>query len=96
MKVELREKEKTLVVAQEQSAALLQDITASTSKAEKKKSEVQAVKDSLAAEAELIAADKQAVEDDLAAAKPALDDAEAALSAITAKDISMLKASSGA
>eukprot|EP00966_Prymnesium_polylepis_P080457 1864171-Prymnesium_polylepis.1 len=52
MKVELREKEKTLVVAQEQSAILLQDITASTAKAEKKKSEVQAVKDTLAGEAE--------------------------------------------
>ena len=34
---ELREKEKTLAVAQDKSAAMLQDITASTAKAEKKK-----------------------------------------------------------
>lgn len=91
MKVELREKEKTLVVAQEQSGLLLQDITNSTSKAEKKKTEVQLVKDTLASEADVIAEDKRVVEEDLAAAKPALDEAEAALSAITAKDISMLK-----
>ena len=70
---------------------MLQDITASTSKAEKKKSEVQAVKDTLASEREVIAEDKRIVEEDLMAAKPALDEAEAALSAITQKDIIMLK-----
>ena len=52
---------------------------------------MQAVKDTLAAEASVIAEDKAVVEADLAAAKPALDEAEAALSAITGKDIAMLK-----
>jgi len=52
---------------------------------------VQAVKDTLSVEAAAIAADKEAVESDLLAAKPALDEAEAALGAITAKDIGMLK-----
>ena len=91
MKVELKEKEKTLVVAQEKSAVLLQEITASTAKAEKKKAEVQAVKDTLATEAEVIAQQKDVVERDLEAAKPMLAEAENALSAITAKDIGLLK-----
>ena len=68
------------------------EITTSTARAEKKKAEVQSVKDMLAGEAEVIGEDKRAVEEDLLAAKPALDEAEAALSAITAKDIGMLKA----
>jgi len=91
MKIELKDKEKTLVVAQEKSAVLLQEITASTAKAEKKKAEVQAVKDTLAGEAEVISSQKDSVEQDLLAAKPALDDAENALKAITAKDIGLLK-----
>ena len=91
MKIELKEKEKTLVVAQEKSAVLLQEITASTAKAEKKKAEVQAVKDTLAGEAEVIGEQKDSVEQDLLAAKPALDEAENALKAINAKDISLLK-----
>ena len=92
MKIELKEKEKTLAVAQAQSGQMLQEITTSTARAEKKKAEVQSVKDMLASEAEVIGEDKAAVEADLMAAKPALDEAEAALSAITAKDIGMLKA----
>jgi len=91
MKVELKEKEKTLVVAQEKSAVLLQEITASTAKAEKKKAEVQAVKDTLAGEAEVIAGQKDTVERDLEAARPMLNEAENALKAITAKDIGLLK-----
>ena len=91
MKVELKEKEKTLVVAQEKSAVLLQEITASTAKAEKKKAEVQQVKDTLAGEAEVIAQQKEQVEADLEAAKPLLDEAENAVKAINAKDIGLLK-----
>ena len=92
MKIELRDKEKVLAIAQAESARMLQDITASTARAEKKKSEVQSVADMLGGEAEVIGEDKRLVEEDLLAAKPALDEAEAALSAITAKDIGMLKA----
>ncbi|KAG8470448.1 hypothetical protein KFE25_008869 [Diacronema lutheri] len=91
MKIELKEKEKGLVVAQEKSAVLLQEITTNTAKAEKKKAEVQGVKDVLAAEADVIAGQKADVERDLAAAQPALDEAENALKAINAKDIQLLK-----
>jgi len=91
IKIEVREKEKTLIVAQEKGAVMLQEITASTAKAEKKKTEVQAVKDTLGGEAAVIGAFKDEVEKDLLAAKPALDDAENALKAITAKDIGLLK-----
>jgi len=91
MKVELKEKEKGLVVAQEKSAVLLQEITTNTAKAEKKKAEVQGVKDVLAGEADVIAGQKADVERDLAAAQPALDEAENALKAINAKDIQLLK-----
>ena len=92
MQVELKGKEKTLVVAQEKSAVLLGEITASTAKAEKKKTEVQAVADLLTSEKTVIADDKRLVEEDLLAAKPALDGAREALNAITPKDITMLKA----
>jgi dynein heavy chain len=92
MKIELKEKEKTLVVAQEKSAVLLQEITASTAKAEKKKAEVQQVKDTLSTEAEVIAQQKDTVERDLEAAKPMLKEADQALDQITPKDIGMLKA----
>merc|ERR1719407_195907 len=91
IKIEVREKEKTLIVAQEKGAVMLQEITASTAKAEKKKAEVQAVKDTLGQEAAVIGQQKDAVEEDLLAAKPALDDAENALKAITPKDIGLLK-----
>jgi len=91
IKIEVREKEKTLIIAQENGARMLQEITASTAKAEKKKAEVQQVKDTLGTEAAVIAQQKDAVEEDLLAAKPALDDAENALKAITAKDIGLLK-----
>ena len=91
IKIEVREKEKTLIIAQEKGAVMLQEITASTAKAEKKKAEVQQVKDTLGTEAAVIAQQKDAVEEDLLAAKPALDDAENALTAITPKDIGLLK-----
>jgi len=91
MKVELKEKEKGLVIAQEKSAVLLQEITASTARAEKKKAEVQDVKDKLAGDADIIAGQKEAVERDLEAAQPALDAAQSALSAINPKDIGLLK-----
>ena len=91
IKIEVREKEKTLVVAQEKGAVMVQEITASTAKAEKKKAEANVIKESVASEAVIIGAQKDAVEEDLLAAKPALDEAENALKAITAKDIGLLK-----
>ena len=91
MKIELKEKEKTLFVAQEKSGVLLQEITASTTKAEKKKSEVQLVKDKLEGEAALIDEQKRYIEGELEAARPALEEAESALKMVTAKDIGLLK-----
>jgi len=91
MKIELKEKEKGLLVAQEKSAALLHEITASTAKAEKKKSEVQVVKDKANDEAAVIDTEKQVIDAQLLEAKPALDEADNALKAITAKDIGVLK-----
>jgi dynein heavy chain, axonemal len=83
MKIELREK--VLAVAVAQSGQLRQEITTSTARAEKKKAEVQSVKDVLSVEANAIGDDKAIVEADPLAAKPALDEA------ITGKDIGMLK-----
>ena len=91
MKVELKQKEKGLDVAKEKSGVLLQEITASTAKAEKKKGEVQLVKDGLAIEAAGIAEVKGGIEKELAAAGPALEEAEVALRSIQAKDIGLLK-----
>lgn len=91
MRLALQEKEQTLVEAQKKSALLLQDITASTAKAERKKGEVKAVKDALAVEAKEIAVQKDVVEKDLEVAKPMLEESENALKSITAKDINLLK-----
>ena len=91
MKIELKEKFRTLAVAQDKSAALLKEITASTSRAEKKKSEVQVVKDNAEHEALMIDEQKKVIEAQLAEAKPALDEADNALKAITAKDVGLLK-----
>jgi dynein heavy chain, axonemal len=92
MKIELAEKEIILAEAQKKSAALLQEITVSTARAEKTKKEVQVVKDSAQATASKIGKEKADVEEDLKLAKPALIEAEDALKAITAKDIQGLKA----
>ena len=92
MRIDLKEKEKYLLVAQEKSAALLQDITYSTARAEKKKAEVMAVKDGLEGDLSLIQEQKAMISKDLEAAQPALDEADAALKSITSKDIQMLRA----
>ena len=92
MKIELGVKEKDLEEAQRVSKALLIEIQASTAKAEKKKNECAIVADSAGVESAKAGEIKAVVETDLLAAKPALDEAEAALSAITAKDIQGLKA----
>ena len=92
MKEELKVKEKDLEEAQRVSKALLVEIQASTAKAEKKKNECAVVAESAGVEADKAGTIKNAVETDLLKAKPALDEAEAALDAITAKDIQSLKA----
>jgi dynein heavy chain len=92
MKIDLAAKEIVLVEASKVSAELLKEITASTAKAEKKRNEVSAFKDKLQTQADIIKKDKDVIERDLLAAKPALDEAESALSSIQPKDIQGLKA----
>jgi dynein heavy chain len=92
MKIDLAAKEIVLVEASKVSAELLKEITASTAKAEKKRNEVSAFKDKLQTQADIIKKDKDGIERDLLAAKPALDEAESALSSIQQKDIQGLKA----
>ena len=91
MKIEVRDKEKVIAVAVAATRARCCRRSPRRPRAEKKKSEVQVIVDAVAVEAETIGKDKDAVEEDHAA-KPALDDAENALPAITGKDIGMLKA----
>ena len=91
MKVELKKTEKVLAVAQADSKVLLDKITVSTTAAEKKKSEVLAIKTKLEGEAAVIFAQKDEIEAQLADAQPALDQADAALKMVTAKDIGLLR-----
>lgn len=92
MKIELAEKEVNLRVAQKETEEMLLIISDKTAKAEKKREDVQRVKDALAADAAIVQKGKEEAENDLLAAKPALESAEAALKAITAKDIQNLRA----
>ena len=91
MKVELKEKGKVLLVAQEESKVLLGQITAATTTAEKKKAEVMGIKTKLEGEAAVINEQKVEIEGQLEAAQPALDEADAALKMVTAKDIGLLR-----
>lgn len=76
MKVDLKVQEKELIVAQEQASVMLRDITASRAVAEKKKNEVEAVKEELAFKAAEIEASKAEADRELEAALPALERAE--------------------
>ena len=91
MKEELKVKEKELEEAQRLSKALLQEIQVSTAKACKKKDECAVVAQGAGIESDKAGEIKAVVEGDLLAAKPALDEAMAALDMITAKDIGTLK-----
>ena len=88
---ELREKEVSLAIASEKTNQLLQDMTTAQAKAEKKKNEVQGINDVLAAEYAVIVEERRLVEQDLAMAQPSLDASAEALSAISPKDLVMLK-----
>mmetsp|Transcript_2907 Transcript_2907/g.5212 ORF Transcript_2907/g.5212 Transcript_2907/m.5212 type:complete len:2119 (-) Transcript_2907:878-7234(-) len=91
MKIELQHKEKDLEEAQKKSKAILQEITVSTAKAEKKKLEVQATRNVLEEQAFKIDGERADAQKDLAAAEPALLEAQNALKGITPKDIQLLK-----
>ncbi|RXN24689.1 dynein heavy chain axonemal-like protein [Labeo rohita] len=91
LRVELREKEKVLAVANQKAGEVLQEVTAKAQAAEKVKAQVQKVKDKAQAIVDEIEGDKKVAESKLEAAKPALEAAEAALKTIKPADIATVR-----
>eukprot|EP00117_Sycon_ciliatum_P048716 scpid847/ scgid34643/ Dynein heavy chain 5, axonemal; Axonemal beta dynein heavy chain 5; Ciliary dynein heavy chain 5 len=88
---ELAVKEKDLAVASVKAEKVLVEVTASAQAAEKVKAEVQKVKDKAQAIVDAIATDKAVAEGKLEAARPALEEAEAALQTIKPAHISTVR-----
>ena len=88
---ELEVKEKELAVASVEAEKVLAEVTVKAQAAEKVKAEVQKVKDKAQAVADVISADKAVAEQKLELARPALEEAEAALKTINSADIATVR-----
>ena len=89
--IELAVKEKELEVASKEAEKVLAEVTVKAQAAEKVKAEVQKVKDKAQAVADAISADKAVAEEKLEKARPALEEAEAALQTIKPADIATVR-----
>lgn len=91
MRTQLQEKEVLLGNKRRETDALVKEIEVRTSEAEKKRAEVEVVKEAVAHDAAIVAQGEAEAKKDLEAAEPALLEAIESLNSITANDFVTLK-----